>query len=353
MKKAFFFLSISILFIMGCKDETNFTLKGQLDDLKSDTLLVFYQVPEFYIDTIICKKGKFEYAISPDTLTVFSLIINPFESIPIYAENGQTVEVKGSCTNYSIKGTGENKLMNGIVHLLRNTPKERTMDVVDSLINTNNSSFTNLYLFEKYYGHDYLPNNNHLKELINKQSGVIKDTPFMIDFQAKANSASSKGNNPIIHTLNGWDRNGRPINWNTSRNNYILIDFWASWHSPSMAEQDSLAHVIKALKKEKFQIFSVSLDLDKQAWMDASDRDTTQWHQVCDFNGWNSPIVTSQNIQSLPANILLDKNRRIIARNIRGNELIDKVKERIRKDEEREKEREREREKNKRRLKRK
>ena len=340
MKKVFFFLSISILFIAGCKDKTNFKLKGQLDNLNSDTLLAYYQVPEFYIDTIICEKGKFEYSIEPDTLTVFSLIISPFESIPIYAGKGQSVEVKGSCTNYSIKGAGENKLMNEIVQLLRNTPKERTMDVVDSLINTNNSSFTNLYLFEKFYGHDYLPNNNHLKELINKQSGIIKDTPFMMDLQAKVNTSSNKGNSPIIHTLNGWDRNGKPIKWNTSRDHYILIDFWASWHSTSMIEQDSLVHVIQALKKEKFQIFSISLDLDKKAWLEASDRDTTQWHQVCDFNGWNNSIVTSQNIQSLPANLLLDKNKRIIARNIRGNDLINEVRKRIQKDKEREKERE-------------
>lgn len=340
MKKVFFFLSISLLLITGCKDNTNFTLKGQLDDLNSDTLLAYYQVPELSIDTIICEKGKFEYPIEPDTLTIFSLIISPFESIPIYAEKGQTVEVKGSCANYSIKGTGENKLMNEIVHLLRNTPEEKTMDVVDSLIRTNNSSFTNLYLFERYYGHDYLPNNNHLKELINKQSGIIKDTPFMLDFQAKVNATANKGNSPIIHTLNGWDRNGKPIQWNTFRNNYILIDFWASWHSRSMAEQDSLVRVIQALRKEKFQVFSISLDLDKNAWLEASDRDTAQWHQVCDFNGWNHPIITSQHIQSLPANLLLDKNRRIIARNIRGNELIDKVRERIQKDKEREKERE-------------
>jgi len=268
------------------------------------------------------------------------LIITPFESIPVYAEKGQTVEIKGSCTNYSIKGAGENKLMNEIVHLLRNTPEERTMDVVDSLINTNHSSFTNLYLFEKYYGHDYLPDNNHLKELINKQSGIIKDTPFMMDFQSKVNIATNKGHNAVIHTLNGWERDGKTIKWNTIRNNYILIDFWASWHPQSIIAQDSLIHIIEALKKENFQVFSISLDLDKKAWLEASDRDTTKWHQVCDFNGWNNPIVTNQNILSLPANLLLDKHKRIIARNIRGNELINKVKELIQKDKEREKARE-------------
>jgi hypothetical protein len=116
-----------------------------------------------------------------------------------------------------------------------------------------------------------------------------------------------------------------------------LVDFWASWHPQSVAEQDSLASVIKALKKEKFLICSVSLDLDKEAWLKASDRDTTQWKQICDFKGWNHPLIKDQNIQSLPCNLLLDKNKRIIARDIRGKELIDRVKELIKKDKEREK----------------
>ena len=79
------------------------------------------------------------------------------------------------------------------------------------------------------------------------------------------------------------------------------------------------------------------MDLDKEAWLKASDRDTTQWIQVCDFKGWNNALIKSQSINALPYNLLLDKNKRIIARNIRGEELINKVKELIKKDKEREK----------------
>ena len=79
--------------------------------------------------------------------------------------------------------------------------------------------------------------------------------------------------------------------------------------------------------------------MDKEAWLKASDRDTTQWRQVCDFKGWNNSLVKSQSINALPANLLLDKNKRIIARDIRGEELVQKVKDFIQEDKEREKER--------------
>ena len=98
---------------------------------------------------------------------------------------------------------------------------------------------------------------------------------------------------------------------------------------------------IQFLKKENFIVCSISLDLDKEAWLKASDRDTTQWKQLCDFKGWNNTLIKGQNIQELPNNLLLDKNKRIIARNIRGQELIDKVKDLIQKDKEKEKEKKR------------
>jgi thiol-disulfide isomerase/thioredoxin len=135
----------------------------------------------------------------------------------------------------------------------------------------------------------------------------------------------------------GEDRQGKDIKWSEIRDKYILIDFWASWNPKSVVEQDSLVPVIKALKKEKFLICSVSLDVDKEAWLKSSDRDTTQWKQICDFKGWNNSIIKNQNIESLPSNLLLDRNKRIIARDIRGQKLIDKVKELIKKDKEREK----------------
>ena len=77
------------------------------------------------------------------------------------------------------------------------------------------------------------------------------------------------------------------------------------------------------------------MDLSKEDWLKASDRDTTQWRQSCDFKGWNNSIVKSQGINQLPANILLDKNKRVIARDISKKELVEKVKELTRKDKER------------------
>ena len=326
------------MIIASCSDEkTNFTLKGEISGLASDTLLVYYQVPEYKLDTIICQKGVFEYSIEPDTTTMFSLIFNAEESLPIFAEKGQSVQVKGSTQELEIQGKGDNKLLSEILALLKETPKHKIKHLVDSLIQTNNKSFTNLYLINKYYTSQNQPNYNKLEELIESQSGIIKDTPYIMLLQPKVENQNNTNRAKSVHSLSGKDRKGDNFKWNDIRDKYILVDFWASWHPQSVAEQDSLQSVIKALKKEKFVICSLSLDLDKEAWLKASDRDTTQWKQICDFNGWNHPLIKGQNIQSLPSNLLLDKNKRVIARDVRGQELIDKVKGLIKKDKEEEK----------------
>ena len=337
MKKTIYLLLTTILIITGCSEKTSFTLKGEISGLTSDTLLAYYLAPEYKIDTIICQKGKFEYSFIPDTLNVFKLLFNTEESLPIFADKGQAVEVKGTTTDFEIEGEGENKLMNDIFSLLQSTPEEKTMDIVDSLIQANKYSFTNLYLLDKYYTNDEYADFEHINKLIESQSGIIKDSPYIIDLQSRIAHLNAKQKNLSITNLNGQDRKGEKIKWPTSRENYILIDFWASWHPESVAAQDSLVSVLKELKKEKFLVYSVSLDMDKDAWLKASERDTTQWYQVCDFKGWNNNILKNQGVQELPFNILLDKNKRIIAKNIRGKELISKVKGYIKEDKEREK----------------
>ena len=337
MKKTIYLLLTTILIITGCSEKTSFTLKGEISGLTSDTLLAYYLAPEYKIDTIICQKGKFEYSFTPDTLNVFKLLFNTEESLPIFADKGQAVEVKGTTTDFEIEGEGENKIMNDIFSLLRSTPEEKTMDIVDSLIQANKYSFTNLYLLDKYYTNDEYADFEHINKLIESQSGIIKDSPYIMDLQSRIAHLNAKQKNLSIPNLNGQDRKGEKIKWPTNRENYILVDFWASWHPESVAAQDSLVCMLKELKKEKFLVYSVSLDMDKDAWLKASERDTTQWYQVCDFKGWNNNILKNQGVQELPFNILLDKNKRIIAKNIRGKELISKVKGYIKEDKEREK----------------
>lgn len=338
MKKFPFYLII-ILLLSACGNKSTFTLKGHISGLTSDTILVFYQLPMQQLDTIIAEEGKFTYTIAPDTFTLFSLIMNNEQSLPIYADKGQEVTLSGRIGQLQIKGTGENERQAQIIQHINNTPNNsrNLLVTVDSMIKANPHSYTNIYLIDKYYVQDSLPDYKHIDQLIKGLSGVIKDTPYMIDLQNKLSEKTDLADNRYISNISCTDKNGKTINWSSVKNKYVLLDFWASWNKESVTAQDSLVPVQKALKKEKFAIISLSLDLDRKEWLEASKRDTAQWKQVCDFKGWDNSIVKQQGIMRLPANMLIGPDKRVIVQDIRGKELIEKVKQLIEQDKEKEK----------------
>lgn len=329
----YIYLILSFLLIGCTNGNQEFTLKGKIQGLESDTILAVYQLPEYKLDTITTIEGEFKYTFTPDTFTVFTLIFNKTKEYPIFANKGGKVEIEGNINDLKVKGKGENKLFTQITQVLENTPASTIKDKVDSIIQKNNHSFTNLFLIDKYFVQDSLTSDNKIEELINSQIGIIKDTPYMTDLQNKLKNQKLQS----VYALNNKDRNGENFKWNTIKNKYVLIDFWASWHPQSLIEQDSLQRVVKDLHKENFTIVSISLDYDKEAWLKASDRDTTQWVQLCDFKGWENTLIKDQGITNLPSNLLLNKDKRIIDRDIRGQELIDKIKQLLKEDKEREK----------------
>ena len=178
----------------------------------------------------------------------------------------------------------------------------------------------------------------HIDQLIKGLSGIIKDTPYIIELQNKLSEKKELTEHRYVSNISCTDKKGKTVNWNSVKGKYVLLDFWASWNKESIATQDSLVSVQKALKKDKFVIISLSLDLDKKEWMEKIiQRDTTQWKQVCDFKGWNNSIVKQQGITRIPANILIGPDKRVITQDIRGKELIDKVRQLTEQDKEKEK----------------
>jgi len=334
MKKRPFFLSLFFLWLASsCSEKTDFTLKGKIDNLSSDTLLVYYEVPQSKLDTLICQGGEFTYTFSPDTFTILSLILDNQELLPIYAEKGETVEISKTDSTLTVKGKGENKLLTQIMDLLKGLSPEDTKMKVDSFIQANPESFTNLYLIDKYYTRNDSANYNDLEPLTQKLHGIIKDTPYMIQLQAKIEALKNPNKNQSILSLQAIDKNGEDIKWNSLRDKYILLNFWASWHPQSVSERDSLKALFKEIpkdiKKEDFIVYNISLDMDKKTWLQACDEETDLWKHICDFKGWNNFVLRNQNIHQLPYNILLSPAKRILERNIPRDKMVDKLKQHI------------------------
>lgn len=114
------------------------------------------------------------------------------------------------------------------------------------------------------------------------------------------------------------------------RGKYVLVDFWASWCRPCREESPNLVKLYNRFKTYGFDILSVSLDDNRDAWMKAINDDGLLWNHVSDLRKWNSQVVEQFNIEGIPFTLLLNKDGVIIGKNLRGEALTRRVEEAIR-----------------------
>jgi thiol-disulfide isomerase/thioredoxin len=117
-----------------------------------------------------------------------------------------------------------------------------------------------------------------------------------------------------------------PVALSSFKGKYVLVDFWASWCGPCRMENPAVVAAYNQYKNKNFTVLGVSLDQNRNKWLDAIKADNLAWTHVSDLKFWQNAAAQLYRIQSIPANMLIDPNGKIVARDLRGEALQDQLK---------------------------
>ena len=361
MKNIAFLFSIFVILSSCTGNKDHFKITGNIKG--ADTGMVFLQKYDqdrwISMDSVKLEKGEFEFSGKVDLPGMWQIaMLQNQVVVPLFVENSK-IEVQifpDSLDKSSIKGSATqdiyqqfvssnnaiNKKMdeaykewkkakeaNDTLGIQKNDSISNALDLemkklLQDFAKTNNKTVVSPYLVMRNSWQFELP---ELEEIVNAMDTGLNASQYMQFLKKRVEILKrvSVGQIAPDFTLN--DTTGRPVSLSSLKGKFLLVDFWASWCGPCRAENPNVLKAYQAYSKKGFDVLGVSFDSNRDRWIKAQKEDKLPWTHVSDLKGWGNEAGKLYGVNSIPANVLLDKEQKIIARNLRGEDLIKKLEE--------------------------
>lgn len=360
-----FISTISVFLFVNCspKDQNSFSISGKITNLNSNYLVLSkvdnLQKKTFtIIDTLkVNTRGEFKtvYFLKPNIYQLNFVT----KTIKLAIDKGQNITINGnSIEDIEVKGSIDTQLLNDY-ETFRIASLNRLVTTVRKQIKTLNKISKNEAEIVKLRALEVENYKKHLDELttyVKENMGTSiaiyysslrwnggENLPFLrklvSSFEEKhpTTEITQKLKNKLlllektsiggtIATIKMPNSKHKLISLNMVKGKYTLIDFWASWCPPCRAESPLLNKLYSDYQSKGFEIYGISLDSNRKQWLKALEKDKRVWSEVSTIEGFNTPVSIEYGITALPSNFLIDSNGKIIAVNIHGAALKEKIK---------------------------
>ena len=252
----------------------------------------------------------------------------------LFIEKGETVlNASGSLNSSVIKGGECQKeleaLRASVARFEADQLTERSQAVQD-FVHSHPDSFVSLYALQDLSQDNSFTLDAELAlPLFNGLSTKIRESVTGKELIKEIALAKQTAIGSIAPNFTQQDTLARNVSLNDFKGKYVLIDFWASWCKPCRVENPNLVKAYQAFKDRNFTILSVSLDNNKNNWLNAIHKDKLTWTHISDLKFWKNEVAILYGVKTVPQNFMIDPSGMIIAKNITTSKLIEWLNERL------------------------
>ncbi len=364
-----FFAGLMAAGMISCngkgKSDSKFTLNMTVKDGMDGTLISLKDrkaAQWVTVDSAFLKDGKVTLSGNVDSPRIFYIFIDNIRgALPVFVEKGnikvdadvnnlRNATVEGSKANDEFEkfmketmGSFDKKIQElgskygaaqrdkdtATMHRLEDEYQGIENDRKQAMLDyekDNNTSVVATYII---FSNSYMFKLNELEQAANEIDKSIENTKYAKLLKERVATLKRVQVGQPYVDFTQKDPTGKPISLKSvvDKNKYVLVDFWASWCQPCRGENPNVVKAFQKYHDKGFTVFGVSFDDNKDKWVKAIKDDNLTWLHVSDLKGWGNAAGKLYGVQSIPQNVLIGPEGTIIAKNVRGQELQDKLKE--------------------------